>query len=82
MFCTGTRGWLISPGPGMDERFAAALREGATVVVTPRTAAHALPDTILATRPLADSADLAAFRVPRDSTAAMTGHGDPPETSR
>ncbi len=65
MFCTGSRGWLIQDGPGLSDRLAMALRDGATVVVSPRQAVHTLPPAILATLPVADSADLVAFRVPR-----------------
>ena len=65
MFCTGSRGWLIQAGPGLSDRLAMALRDGATVVVSPRQAVHTLPPAILATLPVADSADLVAFRVPR-----------------
>jgi Dolichyl-phosphate-mannose-protein mannosyltransferase len=76
MFCTGSRGWLIGPGPGMEDRLAAALRDGATVVVSPREAVHALAKPMLATDRIADSADFVAFRVTRDSAAPMIGSGD------
>jgi Dolichyl-phosphate-mannose-protein mannosyltransferase len=66
MFCTGSRGWLIPPGPGIEDRLTRALSEGATVVVAPMATAQTLPKAILATTPVADSADFIAFRVRRE----------------
>ena len=74
MFCTHSRGWLIAPGPGMEDRLATALRDGATVIVSPRDALRALGKPMGATDHMADSAELIAFRV-RDS-AASTGSDD------
>lgn len=78
MFCTGSRGWLINPGHGIADRLANALRDGATVVVSPLANAGALPNDIRETGPIADSADFIAFRIPRGTVGPAPGAADPP----
>jgi hypothetical protein len=73
MFCTGSHGWLLQPGDGVMDRLAAALRDGATVVVSPTATASTLPAGIRATTPLAASADFVAFRVPPSLRPLSTG---------
>ncbi len=64
MFCLSARGWLIAPGDGARDRLDAALRDGATVIVSPRDSVHVLPASIQSATPLAATVGFLAFRVP------------------